>query len=69
MTEPTNKPYDYALSQINQVNEQTNRVTGVGDAFRPLDPTAVNAVLNARSNLAIAAALLVVADALRDNQP
>ncbi|MFD3929708.1 hypothetical protein [Streptomyces sp. NPDC058614] len=70
MAQPiTRNPYNHALHQINEVSEQTNRVTGTGDGTRPITPMAMIAVLTARSNLAIASALLAVADALRPNQP
>ncbi|MEU0018012.1 hypothetical protein ABZ173_10115 [Streptomyces rochei] len=66
MSQPTARtPYDHAVHQINEVSDQTNRVTGVGESARPIDPVTTNAVLIARSNLAIASALLAVADALR----
>lgn len=63
------RPYDHALHQINEVSEQTNRVTGTGDSPRSIDPVTTVAVLNARSNLAIASALLAIADALRPQPP
>lgn len=69
MTHPAVRtPYEHTLHQINEVSAQTNHVTGIGDSSRPIDPVAMVAVLNARSNLAIASALLAVADALRDCQ-
>jgi len=69
MSEPdSHLPYDHALHQINEVSAQTNLVTGIGEASRPIPPIALVAVLTARSNLAIASALLAVADALRDRQ-
>ncbi|MGV9282149.1 hypothetical protein [Streptomyces sp. NPDC003730] len=66
MSQPTARtPYEHALHQINEVSDQTNRVTGIGANARSIDPVTTNAVLTARSNLAIASALLAVADALR----
>jgi hypothetical protein len=70
MTEPTARtPYEYTLHTINEVNEQTNRITGTGPSVRPVDARTATAVLAARSNLAIASALLAVADALRAQPP
>jgi hypothetical protein len=58
-------PYDHALHLINTIGGDINRMTEtpIGSP-RDLDgPTAVGA-LTVRSNLAIAAALLAVADVL-----
>ncbi|GGW15724.1 hypothetical protein GCM10018980_52040 [Streptomyces capoamus] len=67
MTQPTFRaPYDHALFLINQVNKAINRVAALPDGTpRDLDGPATAGVLGASSNLAIASALLAVADALR----
>ncbi|MFI8300021.1 hypothetical protein ACIGCZ_29255 [Streptomyces nigra] len=60
------KPYDHALYLINRTNENITAVTT--DAFggmRALDGPTSAGVLAASSNLAIASALLAVADAIR----
>jgi hypothetical protein len=67
MTQPTARtPYNHTLFLINEVNQAINRVSALPDGKpRDLDgPTAVG-VLSASSNLAIASALLAVADAIR----
>lgn len=67
MNQPTTRtPYDHALWLINSVDEGVNGMVTLPTG-RPRDlpgPTAAG-VLTARSNLAIASALLAVADALR----
>jgi hypothetical protein len=67
MTEPeTRAPYDHALSTINATADNLRGIEKLPSG-RPRDldgPTAVGA-LTVWSNLAIAAALLAVADALR----
>lgn len=67
MTDPVaRKPYDHAATQINNTADALRGIESLPDG-RPRDldgPTAVGA-LTVRSNLAIAAALLAVADALR----
>lgn len=62
----TRKPYDHALHLINSVGQSVDGMTVRPDG-RPRDldgPTAVGTLV-ATSNLAIASALLAVADALR----
>lgn len=70
MTPPTTRtPYDHALWLINQVNQAVNRVAALPDGTpRDLDGPTTAGVLGASSNLAIASALLAVADALRAAQ-
>lgn len=66
MTQPdVRKPYDHALHMINHTNETLNGVTALPSG-RPRDLDAATAVgtLVVTSNLAIAAALLAIADAL-----
>ncbi|MCX5253650.1 hypothetical protein OOK27_05605 [Streptomyces canus] len=67
MTEPVSRtPYDHALAEINTTAENLRGIESLPNG-RPRDldgPTAVGA-LAVRSNLAIASALLAVADALR----
>jgi hypothetical protein len=59
-------PYDHALYLINEVNRNINEATLFPDGrSRGIDSTALSGVLNASSNLAIASALLAVADAIR----
>ncbi|GFH36605.1 hypothetical protein [Streptomyces pacificus] len=63
-------PYGHTLHVINQTAESLRMIEARPDG-RPRDldgPTAVGA-LTVRSNLAIASALLAVADALRTEQP
>lgn len=66
MTEPAvRRPYDHALTQINSTAASLRMIEALPDG-RPRDlngPTAVG-VLTVRSNLAIASALLAIADAL-----
>lgn len=59
-------PYDYALVRINNTTASLGNIEQVpGGRPRDLDgPTAIG-VLTVHSNLAIASALLAVADALR----
>lgn len=60
------KPYDHTLHLINSVGRSVDGMTARPDG-RPRDldgPTAVGTLI-ATSNLAIASALLAVADALR----
>lgn len=67
MPEPVaRKPYDHALHLINNVSQSVDGMAVRPDG-RPRDldgPTAVGTLI-ATSNLAIASALLAVADALR----
>lgn len=67
MTQPTTRtPYDHTLYLINQVNQAINRVAALPDGTpRDLDGPTTAGVLNASSNLAIASALLAIADAFR----
>ncbi|MFF7829755.1 hypothetical protein ACFZCM_31520 [Streptomyces rochei] len=67
MSQPTARtPYDHALWLINTVDEGVNgMVTLPNGSPRDLAGHIAAGVLTARSNLAIASALLAVADALR----
>ncbi|MFH9013993.1 hypothetical protein ACH4C6_21760 [Streptomyces sp. NPDC017943] len=70
MSQPTaRKPHDHALWLINGVDESINAMCRLPSGrSRDLDgPTAVG-VLTVRSNLAIASALVAVAEALRGEQ-
>ncbi|MGY1500828.1 hypothetical protein ACW4TU_30325 [Streptomyces sp. QTS52] len=70
MSTPTARPpHDHALWLINNVEEGINgMVTLPGGQTRNVDgPTAVG-ILAARSNLAIASALVAVAEALRGEE-
>lgn len=61
-------PYEHALAEINTTSESLRGIESLPNG-RPRDldgPTAVGA-LTVRSNLAIASALLAVADAIRAN--
>ncbi|MFI5985090.1 hypothetical protein ACIBEA_30015 [Streptomyces sp. NPDC051555] len=58
-------PYEHTLSEINDINQALNVITGSGRI--PGDIAA--GVLAARSNLAIASSLLAIADAIRSTQP
>lgn len=62
----TRTPYDHTLTEINETNASLNLIGTHPDGTpRGLDgPTAVGA-LTVRSNLAIASALLALADAVR----
>lgn len=63
-------PYNHALHLINETSESLRMIEALPNG-RPRDldgPTAVGA-LATRSNLAIASALLAVADALKAQQP
>ncbi|MDQ0758680.1 hypothetical protein [Streptomyces canus] len=63
-------PYGHALAEINTTAEALRGIEALPDG-RPRDldgPTTIGA-LTVRSNLAIASALLAVADALRDSAP
>lgn len=63
------KPYAHALHLINHTNEAINGVTTRPDGRpRDLDPTMSASTLTALSNLALASALLAMADAVRSNQ-
>lgn len=67
MSEPiVRTPYDHALAEINNTTANLRNIERLPDG-RPRDldaPTAIGA-LTVRSNVAIASALLAVADALR----
>ena len=65
--EPTvRNPYHHALHQINDVEEVIKRITETpAGAMRPVGDTMAAGILTARSNLAIAAALLALADSAR----
>lgn len=66
MTQPaTGAPYHAALFQITDTTRRLNLISG---NRKVSEDTAVG-VLTAQSNLAIAAALLAVADAIRSTQP
>ena len=70
MSQPTARPpHDHALWLINNVEENiTGMVTQPNGQTRNVDgPTAVG-ILTARSNLAIASALVAIAEALRGEQ-
>lgn len=67
MSEPiTRVPYEHALAEINVTASSLRSIEALPNGLpRDLDgPTAIGA-LTVRSNLAIAAALLAVADAIR----
>lgn len=71
MTGPAPRnPYDHALHTINETSAALSSLARQPNGSgRPLDgPTAVGA-LNAWSNLAIASALVAIADALRAQGP
>lgn len=63
MTEHVTKrlPYDHTLSEINDITTALNTITN----GRIITADQAASVLTARSNLAIAASLLAVADAIR----
>ncbi|MFM9602709.1 hypothetical protein [Streptomyces turgidiscabies] len=66
---PVRKPYDHTLHLINSTNKSINAVTGWPDGrSRDLDGPTAAGTLVASSNLAIASALLAVADAIRGGQ-
>jgi hypothetical protein len=59
------KPYDHALYLINRTNENiTSITTDQYGGMRALDGPTSAGVLTASSNLAIAAALLAIADVI-----
>jgi hypothetical protein len=68
MTEPvTRGPYDHALAEINTTAENLRGIESLPDGRpRDLSSTTAVGVLTIRSNLAIASALLAIADSLRD---
>ncbi|MFD1656958.1 hypothetical protein ACFSL4_01585 [Streptomyces caeni] len=63
------RPYDHTLHAINELNEQVSAITTwpTGQP-RPLDGRMSATVLQVRGQLAIASALLAVADAIRERQ-
>ncbi|WP_445524770.1 hypothetical protein [Streptomyces cyslabdanicus] len=64
--QPSRKPYDHALHLINHTGESISIVTtGADGRPRELDGRTTAGVLAALSNLAVASALLAVADAVR----
>lgn len=67
MTGPvTRRPYDHTLAEINTATESLRMIEALpGGSPRALDGPTVIGVLTVRSNLAIASALLAIADALR----
>jgi len=71
MSEPVARdPYDHALYLINEANRNIAGTTTLPDGRpRSIDSTALSGALGASSNLAIASALLAVADALRGLAP
>lgn len=69
MPPPSRRPYDHALHLINHTNEAVNSAIRTPDGrHRDMDATAMSGTLNALSNLAIASALLAVADAIKSKQ-
>ncbi|MCX5587585.1 hypothetical protein [Streptomyces erythrochromogenes] len=62
---PERLPYEHTLNEINDINQACNGITG----GRGVPGDVAVGVLAARSNLAIASALLAVADAIRSTQP
>ncbi|MCI3240260.1 hypothetical protein [Streptomyces spinosisporus] len=64
---PTSRmPYEHSLHLINHANEQLNAITNDSHGRpRDLDALMATRVLATMSNLAIASALLAVADAIR----
>lgn len=61
-------PYDHTLAQITEISAAVSRISTRGDGSpRGLDGPTVVGVHTVRSNLAIAAALLALADAVRSN--
>lgn len=65
MTQPTARtPYEHALHKINETSGRLNLIT----SGRSVPGDTAASVLNAESNLAIATALLAVADAIRSTQ-
>lgn len=65
-TQTERRPYEHALAVINEVAAATNVITGTADAPHNLPGDIAASVLTVRSNLAIASALLAVADAIRE---
>ncbi|MGW0131924.1 hypothetical protein [Streptomyces sp. NPDC003299] len=70
MSQPTaRKPYDHALWLINQVDEGVRGMTSwSGGQQRVLPGDVAVGLLTVRSNLAIASALVAVAEALRSER-
>ena len=70
MAQPLSRtPYNHALHLINHTNDAiSNATTSPDGRHRDMDATAMSGTLNALSNLAIASALLAVADAVRSQQ-
>jgi hypothetical protein len=66
----TRGPYEHSLAQINTTAENLRGIESLPDG-RPRDLSSATAVgvLTIRSNLAIASALLAIADALRGSAP
>jgi hypothetical protein len=58
-------PYEHALHKINETSGRLNLITN----GRGIPGDIAASVLNAESRLAVAAALLAVADAIRSAQP
>ncbi|WP_435969322.1 hypothetical protein [Streptomyces sp. Qhu_M48] len=65
MVNPPQTPYDYTLHTINETAGRLNLIT----SGRPVPGDVATNALIAQSNLAIAGALLAVADALRADRP
>jgi hypothetical protein len=62
------KPYDHALHLVNTVGQGVGKIAEWPDGrSRDLDGSTAVGALVATSNLAIASALLAVADAIRAN--
>ncbi|MFD8577355.1 hypothetical protein ACFV1H_18730 [Streptomyces virginiae] len=58
-------PYEHTLAEINDISQACNSITG----GRSVPGDVAVGILTTRSNLAIAAALLAVAVAIRNTQP
>lgn len=71
MNEPvTRGPYDHALAQINTTADNLRGIESLpGGRPRDLSGATAVGVLTIRSNLAIASALLAIADVLRESAP
>lgn len=71
MTEPVVRdPYDHTLAEINSVAENLRGIESLPNGQpRDLSSTSAIGVLTIRSNLAMASALLAMADALRELAP
>jgi len=64
----TRRPYDHALHTINEVNQTINGIASMPSGGpRPLDGHLTGALTRARAQIAVASALLAVADAIREH--